>query len=403
MARNGLRNLRVKGLGWLVCALAIAAPCAGANSNKKVNSAVDRVLSIYIPQNDRDSRFYLTQMNANYAPGPALQDASLDVGKTYFRSAVLFDTKSELPFNAVLTIHPKWETKDKVSTLTIKYKLLDAAGATLTEGQKYEEINVQKLLFDNAFYATSLSLMREIIGDERIMEQFQGAANQRTATGTAFDRTLLVSREKPAKSGTGFYINEHGQVMTAAHVVHDCPVAEIKQEGKSTTAKVIAESLLLDLAVVDGGGASVHSIPLRTGNSFELGETVTNIGFPLDGVLAASPNVTRGNVSSRTALAGALGQFQFSAPVQPGSSGGPVISETGELLGVTVGTLGISGLIQRGVLPQNVNFALDARYVASFMDRNKVSFLSVASNRKSDGHSATEATIPAVVQLLCYQ
>jgi S1-C subfamily serine protease len=178
----------------------------------------------------------------------------------------------------------------------------------------------------------------------------------------------------------------------------------VKINDKSIDGKTIAESLLLDLAVIDTGGfAPAHVVPLRAGTNYDLGESVTNIGFPLNGLLTATPNVTRGNVSSRTALNGSIGQFQFSAPVQPGSSGGPVISDTGELLGVTVGTLSVERLIQRGVLPQNVNFALDARYAASFMENNKVSFESVPANRKSDGRSATDITLPAVVQLLCYE
>ena len=58
---------------------------------------------------------------------------------------------------------------------------------------------------------------------------------------------------------------------------------------QSSPAKVFAESLLLDLAVLDSGGVSPHFIPLRVGTSFDLGDAVTNIGFPLVGVLAESP------------------------------------------------------------------------------------------------------------------
>jgi hypothetical protein len=59
------------------------------------------------------------------------------------------------------------------------------------------------------------------------------------------------------------------------------PVAEIKVDGKSTDAKVVAESLLMNLAVIDSGRPSAHFIPWRIGTSFDLGEAVTNVGFPL--------------------------------------------------------------------------------------------------------------------------
>jgi hypothetical protein len=54
-------------------------------------------------------------------------------------------------------------------------------------------------------------------------------------------------------------------------------------------------------------------------------------------------------------------------------------------------------------LPQNVNFALDARYVANFLDRSKVRYVSVTPSHPSDAHAATEMTLASVVQLMCYQ
>jgi hypothetical protein len=123
----------------------------------------------------------------------------------------------------------------------------------------------------------------------------------------------------------------------------------------------------------------------------------------LEGVLAGSPNLTRGNISSRTAMTGSLGLFQFSAPIQPGSSGGPVVSDGGELLGITVGTLNLQALVRNGVLPQNVNFALDARYAAQFMTRNHIDFRTVKPGPKGDAQTANAAALSTVVQLSCYQ
>jgi S1-C subfamily serine protease len=380
------------------------AGAARPDAGRKAKNAVDRTLTIYIPESESDSRVFIPQLGASFAPGKALEDAAVAAGNYYFKSASLFNAKSETPFNLVLATHSKWETKERTSTLTIKYKLIDAAGTTVFESERKDDIDSRKLFESNSFYSVSLSVMRDVLSDGDLLGKLADAsAHAANATAAAFDYALLVSREKAAKSGTGFFINARGQVLTAAHVVHDCPVIAVKVDGKATDAKLVAESLLLDLAVIDTSVTSAHSLPLRIGTTYDLGEGVTNVGFPLDGVLAGSPNVTRGNISSRAALAGSLGQFQFSAPVQPGSSGGPVVSDTGELLGVTVGTLSVAGLIQRGILPQNVNFALDARYAAKFLERNKIAYVSVPPNPKSDAHGATEAALSAVVQLACYQ
>jgi serine protease Do len=385
---------------WAALASVIA---LGADATR-AKPKIDRVLAVYVPQNDSDSRIYIPQLSNSFAPGKALEDAALDLGRALYREARLFNGSAGTPFNLVLVLHPRLDAKDRDTILTVHYKLLDAGGRMLLEGSASNDMATPKLIVNNAFYPLSMGVMKDILKDDQVLAKATDPATAaQTATAATFDRSTLVSREKPARSGTGFFINERGQIMTAAHVVHDCPLTQIKIGDKTVDAKLVAESVLLDLAVVDSGAAAAHVIPLRAGTTYELGEEVTNIGYPLDGLLAGSPNVTRGNVSSRGALAGSEGQFQFSAPVQPGSSGGPVVSSSGELIGVTVGTLGINGLIQKGVLPQNVNFALDARYVARFMDRSGVPYLTVAANRKPDGRSATEISLPAVVQLICYQ
>jgi S1-C subfamily serine protease len=98
-----------------------------------------------------------------------------------------------------------------------------------------------------------------------------------------------------------------------------------------------------------------------------------------------------------------VGLFQFSAPIQPGASGGPVVSDGGELLGVTVSTLNAAALIRAGLLPQNVNFALEAKYAAMFLRNSHVDFTEVPANAKGDMKTANDAALGAVVQLSCYQ
>jgi S1-C subfamily serine protease len=385
----------------LLAMLAIAPPAA-AQGAKKSKYAVDRTLAIYVPQIESDARIFVPNWSASFAPGKALEQAAIAAAGPYFKSAALFDNASDAPFDVLMTAHFKWETQEGISKLTVNYRLLDSSGAVLFEGTKSDDINTPKLLGENAFIKVSLGVMKDIVSDDALLEKVASSAVLASHPAT-FNRKSLVDRDKPAKTGTGFFINGNGQIMTAAHVIYGCPVTEVKLDGKAVDTTVLAKSALLDLAVLDSGGVSPHAIPLRTGTGFDLGEGVIDIGFPLSGVLAGSPNVTRGNISSREALAGALGQFQFSAPVQPGSSGGPVVSETGELLGVTVASLGIAGLVAKGVLAQNVNFALDARYASSFMDRNKIRYVSVERGRTPDVHATTEAALPAVVQVVCYQ
>ncbi|MFO1400282.1 MAG: serine protease [Steroidobacteraceae bacterium] len=179
-------------------------------------------------------------------------------------------------------------------------------------------------------------------------------------------------------------------------------MTEVQHDGQVLSGKVLARSALLDVAVVDT--ATPAAFPaLRRGGELVLGEPIVNVGFPLQSLLVATPNLTRGNVSARGALEGSLGQFQFSAPIQPGASGGPVVSDGGELLGIAVGTLNAARLIEKGVLPQNVQLALEARYAAQFMRAHGIEFTEVEPDAHGDSRRGNDAALAAVVRLACYQ
>jgi S1-C subfamily serine protease len=220
---------------------------------------------------------------------------------------------------------------------------------------------------------------------------------------TPVSMDLLVDKEHAALSGTGFFVNSRGQLLTAAHVVHNCAVIEVRYAGKSVPATVTASSALLDMAVLDTHVSSEHFLPMRRAGRLELGESVANIGFPLQTLMTDAPTVTRGSLSSRAGLNGSLGQFQFSAPIQPGASGGPVIGAHGDVVGVAVGTLNAQELLKQGVLPQNVNFALEAQYVQKFLRTKAVDFTEGPADVHVAGDVPIDDVLPAVVGVKCYQ
>jgi S1-C subfamily serine protease len=58
------------------------------------------------------------------------------------------------------------------------------------------------------------------------------------------------------------------------------------------------------------------------------------MGYPLAGLLATTANLTVGNVSALAGLGDDARYLQISAPVQPGNSGGPLLDESGHLVGL---------------------------------------------------------------------
>ena len=97
-------------------------------------------------------------------------------------------------------------------------------------------------------------------------------------------------------------------------------------------------------------------------------------GYPLQGLLTSKASVTTGIIS---ALAGPKEDkklVQITAPVQPGNSGGPVLDQHGNVVGIVVSKLNVfkvASVIED--VPQNVNFAIKAGVIANFLETTPIS------------------------------
>jgi S1-C subfamily serine protease len=360
-------------------------------------------VAAYIPAARRKNRFYVAAGGFWAQPGRALEDSATATLQGFFNNSFLAALGETRPYGLLLVLHPELKFDQGNITTHLSYRAYDAADKLVLEGKQSGEAPMGDLSSGAGFYRSATKAMQLVLVD--VVTKLTPDPMKFAATGTLgdIDVSLLVNREQQVASGTGFYINASGQVLTAAHVVDGCVVVDVKRDGVAIPGRVVASSHLLDVAVIETGKPIERFLPLRKGQEIVLGEGITNVGYPLQKMLAASPNLTRGNVSSRGALEGSVGQFQFSAPIQPGSSGGPVVSDGGELLGVTVGTLNAAKLAESGVLPQNVNFALDARYVAQFLHKHGVAFTETEPNFKGDMRTANDAALSTVLSLSCYQ
>jgi serine protease Do len=149
-------------------------------------------------------------------------------------------------------------------------------------------------------------------------------------------------------------------IVTNAHVVEDGQTFAIGPARDAGT--VIAVDAGHDLALLR---CRTHGapLPLRIGSPLFLGEDIMAAGFPLIDVLGADLKVTTGNVSGLTGGGGDVARFQFSAPIGSGSSGGAIIDEFGNLVGVTSASLAHQNMRERGSISENVNFGIRAALV----------------------------------------
>jgi trypsin-like peptidase len=199
-------------------------------------------------------------------------------------------------------------------------------------------------------------------------------------------------------TGTGIVVARDGAVITNAHVVRGCIAVRVMDHGEGMTASVKAQDPLNDLALLKVPHHWPVAAPFRDGAGIRQGDGVVAIGYPLSGVLAADVNLTTGSVSALAGLGNDTRLLQFSAPVQPGNSGGPLLDMSGHVVGVVsskLNALAVAGLI--GDIPQNVNFAIKGAIVRNFLDANAVGYATAPTKQMLSaadvGDSAKKFTV----------
>jgi S1-C subfamily serine protease len=127
-----------------------------------------------------------------------------------------------------------------------------------------------------------------------------------------------------SSSGTGFFVNDQGWVVTNAHVVEGCASISALRLGDGTDLAVDKQNDLAAFKLVTGVGKP--HLPLRRSQP-RLGEDIAAYGFPLSGLLSDSIKVTTGNINSLVGMENDTRYLQVSTPLQPGNSGGPVVDQ----------------------------------------------------------------------------
>ena len=185
------------------------------------------------------------------------------------------------------------------------------------------------------------------------------------ARSVAEARAAAVFLKQGGREGTGFLVGET-RIITAAHVVQNGHTVQVHfPGGEERTALVVAADGPLDIAVLEVSGvpAGVTRLDWETAASPEPATPVWSWGFPLGDVFGSdtSVSVAGGLVAAHQRNFRDFAVLQTDAAVVPGSSGSPLITADGRLVGVI-----ISYITSGGDDVEGLNLAVD---VAANRDR----------------------------------
>jgi putative serine protease PepD len=193
---------------------------------------------------------------------------------------------------------------------------------------------------------------------------------QRDSTGVVSIKALTADGED---EGTGIVLNEKGLILTNDHVIKGATSITIEASGSTKTtrsATIVGEEANQDLALirVDPSDLGLKALTLASSSSVQVGDAVYAIGNPY----GLEETLTRGIVSALNREISApdgskiSGAIQTDAALNPGNSGGPLINEQGEVIGVN-SQIASDASTADGSQPGStgVGFAISSNTVAS--------------------------------------
>ncbi len=194
----------------------------------------------------------------------------------------------------------------------------------------------------SAFALTLGMLMGVLMTDQ--LRRATGMSASARIIAEARQSVVCIEVETPFGNGigTGVIMTEDGYIATNHHVVENAVVVRVYfTDGASAEAEVIGSSDMDDLAVIKVDKKGLHPATFATAESY-VGQRVYAIGHPGSTQLAWT--TTEGVVSYVDRVMSIYNQdetlkkkmilLQFDADVNPGNSGGPVINENGEVVGI---------------------------------------------------------------------
>jgi hypothetical protein len=190
----------------------------------------------------------------------------------------------------------------------------------------------------------------------------------------------IVTIRAPEAMGTGFVVDERGVVATSLHVVAGATelmvVLPDKTEHEVTRVLGIDEEHDLVLLEIPTG-KKLPTLSLGDSKSVHPGDPVVAIGHPL----GLEDTVSNGLVSAIREVDPTFTVLQISAPIAPGSSGGPLLDEHGDVIGIA------AAVITEG---QNLNLAIPVQYLKVLIaNQNPIAMSELANavHGEEDPHS----------------
>ncbi|MHB8755648.1 MAG: S1C family serine protease [Candidatus Acidiferrales bacterium] len=180
----------------------------------------------------------------------------------------------------------------------------------------------------------------------------------KAANGAVVSIVMSDKDGNPVAQGSGFVVSKDGDILTNYHVIAEGASALVKLPDGAfyVVDGVLAADKARDIAVIKAHGENFRTLALGDSDRVQVGQEVVAIGNPL----SLESTVSNGIVSSVRSIDEKGGKYlQITAPISPGSSGGPLFNMEGQVVGITTMYIKVG---------ENLNFAIPINDVKPLLE-----------------------------------
>lgn len=189
---------------------------------------------------------------------------------------------------------------------------------------------------------------------------------------------MLVNCE--GSQGTGFVLSENGIIATNFHVIEGGKKVLVKSNtgGIHEVQKILAVDKDRDIALLQADAKNLQSLELAEQSTVVPGSKIVVIGNPV----GLESTVSEGIISAKRVLAGYGEVLQITAPISPGSSGSPVFTREGKVVGIAT---------FKRIDGESLNFAIPSNHIASMLASAKEGTLTptIGDYQPRQGHKGS--------------
>ena len=155
-----------------------------------------------------------------------------------------------------------------------------------------------------------------------------------------------------ASSGTGFFVSKTGHIISNYHVVEGCNQVKLTFVGKEFNADILAVDKMNDLAILKANLTPSKIYPVSNEDASLL-EDIIIAGYPLGKKVSAAIKTSKGSITALAGYGDNYSEFQTDAALNQGNSGGPIINQKGNVVGVAVANYGKQAGVEISTLELN--------------------------------------------------